>query len=466
MHGGKTPNSRTPLIDGQLLRSNQSTTALSIGYIFACDQSKNLHRKRMSRVTKYNLRKDDVMHSLDRIGGDIPHDGIRLRAIYSSNGQEWKFLSGRCYDNSTGEEDRSDVYPSYAFISLKLESKSYSQVVSELSDIGLVVHSDFPVIKSEEHANWRDSLIPSCVSRNETPVRVFSVGVEKDAQFWEGKLIGYGLPFHDSAQKYIGEFLEIGEFYGGQDARKGEFVVEACEKRGKIVFRMNAITIDSSASDLCIVGRRPGSLPVVVNSTESLEITSQDLRDSELWLVSENEEVIDFISESEAPLRNDESPEVDYYAIVKRGESEHCEFKSYIALGANKNDKVDELLKAACALSNLTGGHIFVGVTDDAEICGIEKAARGDYKTDEDSALAFYEQDVEKQLREGLEQNQCFVVRRIHIAGKSVLIITIIRSKKLNSILASRSSYIRRGASSVRMLPEDILLHGRDSLLE
>lgn len=56
--------------------------------------------------------------------------------------------------------------------------------------------------------------------------------------------------------------------------------------------------------------------------------------------------------------------------MIRQGESDKVEFKEFIRLDDKK--KASELVKAVISFANTTGGRLFIGVTDDAEIEGIE----------------------------------------------------------------------------------------------
>jgi hypothetical protein len=64
----------------------------------------------------------------------------------------------------------------------------------------------------------------------------------------------------------------------------------------------------------------------------------------------------------------------DLRRALDQGESEHVEFKPYIALSP-RNPKARELLQTAVAFANARGGSIYIGVTDDAEVIGIDTNA-------------------------------------------------------------------------------------------
>ncbi len=54
---------------------------------------------------------------------------------------------------------------------------------------------------------------------------------------------------------------------------------------------------------------------------------------------------------------------IDYYDIIKGGESETVEFKKSTGL-------LREAIETLCGFANLRGGYLFFGVTDNGKILG------------------------------------------------------------------------------------------------
>jgi len=63
---------------------------------------------------------------------------------------------------------------------------------------------------------------------------------------------------------------------------------------------------------------------------------------------------------------------------LESGEGEHVEFKEWIPKD-RANSKSAELLESACALANADGGTIFIGVSDQGDLLGVERSLRKEY---------------------------------------------------------------------------------------
>jgi hypothetical protein len=419
----------------------------------------------MNCTTNYNLTKEDAIGMIRRTdANNHPTGGIRINVVYTMCNGQWRFLIGRCTPNHPAQGDAHQTYQDHVFISKKIEQTEYTAIMEALHGEGVKTTLNLPLLKIVPTATWMHNVIPSSHSLAETPFQRFWIVCEREPMPWSNKLIKHGLPFHKSPAKYIKEFLKLDEFHGSQDSRKGSLILDIPETRGRIVLADNKLSINSQMPDLCIVGQTAAKPSVILHGSETYPITSQELRDAEFWLISKDDQIIDFISSSEMPPRNTQPAEVDYEALIMRGECENCELKPYISIS---NAKAEELLRATCALSNTQGGYIFIGVSDDTEICGIpDNEIQRDYKTDPSNAMERYERDIKSKLREGLRDNQCFTTKIIQIAESKVMVISVTQSDSLNYLRTKREAYTRRGASSAKMTPHEILAHKKPNYLE
>lgn len=419
----------------------------------------------MNAISNYNLTKEDALGVMRRANvSDHPERGIRINAVYTICNNEWKFLVGRCAPDQPCYNDLHQIYQDHVFISKVVAGLRYADLMDRLHADGVIIDPGLPPIKVIQGAKWTHNIIPSSHSQVEAPVQRFWIGCESQSMFWSGKLIKHGLPFHRSSTKYIKEFLGLEDFHGNQDSRKGAIILDVPEARGRILLKDNKLSIDSHVVDLCIVGQVASGPAITLLGSEAYSVAPQDLNEAEFWLISKDDQIIDFISSSEMPPKNVQPTEVDYEALIVRGECDGCELKPYISL---RHSKAEELLKATCALSNSRGGYVFIGVSDDIQILGIpDSELQRDYKTDPDAALGKYQLEIRGLLREGLRDNQCFTTDVLAIAGRRILMIKVAPSEGLNYLRAKQDAYVRRGASSARMTPEEIRVHGRPNHLE
>lgn len=149
-------------------------------------------------------------------------------------------------------------------------------------------------------------------------------------------------------------------------------------------------------------------------------------------------------------------------SALKTGETDQIEFKEWIA-AKPKDKKSKELLETATAFSNLKGGNIFIGVTNNAEPVGVTKPLYKNYGAkfsgDEDKMLAAYISDLKTMLIEGIERGIKPTFEVIHIAGEPIVRIYIPQGgDQPYSIVTSGEIYVRAGATNRKRRPSDTYL--------
>jgi len=233
-------------------------------------------------------------------------------------------------------------------------------------------------------------------------------------------------------------------------------MVEAPDQRGAISFREGRIRIADAALPLRVVGEVNGTI-IALEDEKIAEVDAKAVRDVELWLLTEANELIDYASTSQWQYRYPVTPgeaarEDELLTLIRGGESEVCEFKSYIDLA---NQKSLELEKTVCAFSNQRGGTLFIGITDDGDIEGVagDLARRGD---NAGAAVAAYAEGVRKRLRETLKDNQCFTLGVAKVADTPLVIVTVATSHDMNFLVKTRTAYIRHGGSSMKLTAQEL----------
>ena len=207
-----------------------------------------------------------------------------------------------------------------------------------------------------------------------------------------------------------------------------------------------------------------GEASIDLRNNDTLEINENDIRNVELWLLTQGSELVDYISTTQWPYKyeptsNEARQEEVLRNLIDQGESEQCEFKPYIDLGSKKAVEIE---KTVCAFSNQRGGTLFVGIDDEGSVIGLEQSVtkRGD---DIRKAIEVYEKDIRARLREALKDNQCYTTRVATISGMQLIVIDVQRSAEVNYFVRSdlaKVAFIRHGATSARMSPSEIQAKG------
>ncbi len=307
----------------------------------------------------------------------------------------------------------------------------------------------------------KKELIPSHASRTKYPVRVYTSKISNTNNFNDTKLIGYQAKFRSSAKKHIRDFLDLLGPLDRRDSKEGGFLIGLEDTRNRIEIENNTISIGIDKKETSLIGKINQRDITAFKPQENISI--DEIETIELWLLNRQEEILDYISSSEWPhvyLSSKDIREMngynDYGPIIQEGEGSQCEFKSYIALQANQNSKFDQVIRTVCAFSNTQGGHLFIGVNDNAEVVDITTNLRKDYNCETNLAIDSYIADIKKRLKENITIDGCFTVSCETVFSKPVVIISVERVDDINTVRGERTAYVRKGSSSMKMLPEEI----------
>lgn len=150
---------------------------------------------------------------------------------------------------------------------------------------------------------------------------------------------------------------------------------------------------------------------------------------------------------------------------LKTGETDQIEFKEWIAAKPT-NDKSKELLETAVAFSNLKGGNIFIGVTNNAEPIGVTKPLLINYAKkfagDRARMLDAYISDLKAMLMEGIERAIMPTFEVIEFGGSPIVRIFIPQGPdQPYSIVKSGEIYVRAGATNRKRRPSDTYLFSK-----
>jgi hypothetical protein len=422
----------------------------------------------MTITQRYFFKPDDLQRALLALDMfETPVDGY-IRAVYTRQRDvPWKYCIGVCVLGQVAGDDLREVYTTFAFISQTLRGVTVRNLLESLTgDTGIRVAPDLPPLHlTASPSNWREEIVPSHATASSLPARRFKISLEANAVFANDQLIDFSLPYRPSADRYVKEFLRM-KPQDSIDGQRGEFTIEVPERRGAIRMSDGRLSIHHPAVPLRLLGEIDGR-PVDLKSDDVLEIDHENVRHVELWLLTQNSEIVDYVSATHWPYKYSITPkeaeqEQMLLELIRHGESETCEFKPYIDLD---HEKAPELEKTVCAFANQRGGTLFIGITDEGDIVGLARdlTKRPD---DLDRAIAEYEKDVCKRLRETLKDNQCFKSRIATVAGTRLIVVEVEPSSEVNFIVKSelaQMAYIRHGATSTRMSPPEIGAKGGDN---
>jgi predicted HTH transcriptional regulator len=166
--------------------------------------------------------------------------------------------------------------------------------------------------------------------------------------------------------------------------------------------------------------------------------------------------IYSFIRKNPKLFKRQSSPE-ETLEMIKKGESESCEFKSTLRMSLHSNQvdkRVEQMcLKTITALMNSDGGTLLIGVGDNGEISGIEKDG---FENSDKFALHFsnlINQHIGKEFIRLLD------FESITIEDKNVFRVECLKSDKPVFIKASDGEkfFIRSGPSSIEIAGRELV---------
>ncbi|MCG7862023.1 MAG: ATP-binding protein [Candidatus Thiodiazotropha endolucinida] len=415
------------------------------------------------RTKNYNcIKRDDLLHSVRLIVGEEVLKHAVITVVYTKNGAaEWRYLVGKC-EFSDGCDDIEEIYSDAAFVRRCIRNFDLENFLISLDGDGYKISDGLPSLTKSDGNNtsWTEEIVPSNVTITKHPERKYSAKIVSQTTFNDGILLGYESGFRPSSREYVKEFMGLTIYHGQSHGDNGEFSISIPDHRGKIVLDESRVLIDSHLCDICLVGDIPNIGRIRLTKEETLEASESSLNESELWLLTNDNKILDFRSVSEWQYRvsetdDNKSESKQILALIERGEGHETEFKPYIDLTDRTNSKAKEVERTVCALSNAKGGYLLIGVDDDACIKGVDDKAKGHYKTGIDEALEAYKNDIQKRLQEKLRYNQCFDISHVRIGENHVIVVLVERTEKPNYFVNNDLAYIRKGATSVKMKSSD-----------
>ncbi|MEW8533915.1 MAG: ATP-binding protein [Candidatus Thiodiazotropha sp.] len=417
------------------------------------------------RTKNYNyIKRDELLHSVKLIVDAEVLKHAVITAVYTkSSAAEWSYLVGKC-EFSDSYDDIEEIYSDAAFVRKCVRNFDLENFLISLDGDGYKISDGLPPLTKSDgnETSWTEEIIPSNVTITKHPERKYSAKIVSQATFSDEILLGYDSGFRPSSREYVKEFMGLSIYHGQSHGDNGEFSISIPDHRGKIVLDESRVSIDSHLCDICLVGDIPNIGRIRLTKEETVEACESSLNESELWLLTNDNKILDFRSVSEWQYRlsetNDSGSESkQIMALIERGEGHETEFKPYIDLTdrTKTNSKAKEVEKTVCALSNAKGGYLLIGVDDDACIKGVDDKAKEHYKSGINDALEAYKNDIQKRLQEKLRYNQCFVISHVRIGENHVIVVLVERTEKPNYFVNNDLAYIRKGATSVKMKSSD-----------
>jgi hypothetical protein len=142
------------------------------------------------------------------------------------------------------------------------------------------------------------------------------------------------------------------------------------------------------------------------------------------------------------------------------GETLHVELKEWIP-PTGEDGKYRNLLKTVCAFANAEGGRLYIGISDEGDITGVEQALRKYYKElyrdDGHSARDEYARKLRQNIREGIDPPIEPEFVWVSYAAHHVLCVTVPASTTPHHyLMETREAFIRKNGTSRTASPLEV----------
>jgi len=276
-------------------------------------------------------------------------------------------------------------------------------------------------------------------------------------------LVDYSNPPFQDAYHAISKWLDLFPFHRTSDARLGSVLVFLPEYRARIKSIRYADKKLSLKAEFNIPKLTDVRCKAIIRTSSGQEIQSSlDFKTDEtefplesppdetyVYLVTSDNRILDTYEETvyrhsgRVRLIANAIGLADIEVLILAGENEVVEFKERVEEDKTKKD----LIRTAVAFANTKGGKIFIGISDNAEIIGvnreIEKDGESKLKEKFDSILR---DNVRKPLKYSME------VRKV--SDKSLLIIHVQEGEFKPYATRDNEIFIRVGGTDRRPDPD------------
>jgi Schlafen, AlbA_2 len=300
---------------------------------------------------------------------------------------------------------------------------------------------------------WRFLTRADFLDRNETPQ------VSQEPLTRNG-LPPYLNPGHAIAHRVFG----IRKWQSISSPYLGHFMTLLPETRARLLageWRPGSVHIqveanDLSAFELQLLIERPThreSKLIAVETREIEEVVPLDSQSIDIFLVEQSGECLGraHLSSVFSAFGPDKPGQETYQRIlgeISNGENDHVEYKVFIE---PRNTKEREIIKAAIAFANTSGGSIYVGVEDDGSLQG-EIALCAAYRSSPEKAKETLGAHMQRLIVEGIKPVPNFTIDLVEVRQCPILAINIERGRERPYSNRNHETWIRKGASD--MVPD------------
>ncbi|GAB3667228.1 AlbA family DNA-binding domain-containing protein [Ramlibacter alkalitolerans] len=295
------------------------------------------------------------------------------------------------------------------------------------------------------------------------------------------RLLLRGAPYYPDPYEAARDWLRLREYHRETDARKGHFMVllpetrafiKSFEWRNEQELALEVIGPAAQSSQLFAkgaywCGHGIDQFEVPVQGSTAVVNLPQDVQRLELFLLGADgtvfEHHLERIGDPGATRflggrRAGESHRVHH--ALREGEGVRIEFKEFVDLPKHREpvkdkDKLHQVLRTVAAFANTEGGTLFIGISDDCRVVGVDEFARVWTQAPLEQALEAYAGALRTRIRDAMQAPLAVSTSSIGVDDRVVLALDVPRSPSPVSLKSDGRLYERRGASNIAVPPAE-----------
>lgn len=291
-------------------------------------------------------------------------------------------------------------------------------------------------------------------------------------------------PYYPDIEEAARDWLPLNVYHGYSDARNEEILFLLPETRGYIT---GGKFLDNELLGISVEGTEIATQRFLIKGAywqekkihhfdvpvvgETVWVPVPSTADRlEYYLIDSEGAVFDFHKENRFSGRSATgnvlgSVQGELHEQVRKavsdGEGLKVEFKPFVEpeqklTSNNQRTKLHEIVVTVAAFSNTAGGHLYLGITDDCELVGIDqKIAEWIKGPVDDAAIKRYLGALKSRIKDAVHGD--IALRLDHVRIDSVLIVVIEVGSAVNKPITVKNDhylYARTGASSRKVPPE------------
>lgn len=440
-------------------------------------------------MTIESQQKNPVIEQLlAQIAREPKMQKFRRRAVLSDSSSDWMLLC--CVVESMTPDESivstsSRVYPSTVLFEDILQVPQLLDFVEKIQEGSATFGK---ITTTLEPSSWYRPDDWQIYMKRSGVVFTASVARNNQNRLFD-KLVTAEQPYYPDTYEAARHWLGLAVYHGSSDARNGQILFHFPQVRAfirNVAFQTNGqLLVELDGTALLEGGMRLKGAYWLDQQIHHLDSAVEDRRvvldvsknadRLDLVLIDKHDEVFD--SQSDRRMnsvdggRNAFSGSAGNLSeqiklAAQEGEGLLIEFKPFIQLArksikekSGKNDdhvKLKEVIRTVAAFANCQGGAIYLGITDECQIEGVNQKVRAWAESDLEEALNQYRGALLQAIRDQMHGGVDLSVSVGQVDDRAIVIVMVEPADpEIVAITDDYTLYVRSGGTNRKVMPDD-----------